>query len=399
MVNLVVALFLAFSIWSPIFASVFMHNPFYCYSTDPIRPQIGMFATKSTYETNRGRNIDPNVSSCSPSRFWLLSRHGTRLPSSSELGNVFQYNEELHRDILRNYDAGRTSLCASDIELIRQWRFDPEITLEREQFLTPAGWNELEGLAQRYQEAFPSIFSSNYTPSDYYFRPTYKQRTQASLNAFADGLFGINAHEQVEFEELPDPDFLLRPHDNCPLYDEVARNPIEQVAFLEGPEYEEMIEQVSQKLGFQGSRTLRAIQVEVLAIICKYEQIWDTNSTSPLCAAFSVGNHQVLEYYEDLDYYYRVGYGFPEYRTLYENMNCHLMQDLLRFIQSDDPADHKARIFSTHSSILQLIIVTFGSFEDEVALTRHNFAQQTFRLWKSSLVAPMATNLAVIRYE
>lgn len=378
---------------------VSIHNPFYCYSQDPIRPQIGMFATKSTYETNRGQNIDPTVSSCNPSKFWLLSRHGTRLPSKTDLGKIFQHNELIHAGILRNYDAGRTSLCASDIEMIRNWRFDPNITLEREQYLTVAGWNELQGLAQRYQEAFPTVLTSTYSPNDYLFRTTYKQRTLASLRAFADGLFGFNGFEQVQFEPVPDPDFLLRPHDNCQLYNEVIDIPAEQEAFVEGVEYQEMIAQVSAKLGFHGSHTLRAVEVETLASICKFEQIWDTNATSPICAAFSVANHQILEYYEDLDYYYRVGYGYSNHRRLFENMNCNLMQDMLRFIVSNDSNDHKARIFSTHSTILQLILVTFSAFEDEVPLTRHNFAQQAFRLWKSSLVAPMAANLAVIRYE
>jgi len=40
-----------------------MHNQYYCYSEDPIKPQIGMFATKSSYETNRGRSINSTVSS------------------------------------------------------------------------------------------------------------------------------------------------------------------------------------------------------------------------------------------------------------------------------------------------------------------------------------------------
>lgn len=358
-----------------------------------------MFATKSTYETNRGRNIDPNVSSCSPSRFWLLSRHGTRYPSRGDLGRIFLYGDQLRDDVLRNYDAGRSSLCSSDIDLIREWRFDPTITLEQEQFLATAGWNELEGLAQRYQDAFPSILSTTYSPNDFFFRTTDRQRTRASLNAFADGLFGLNAHEQIEFAEVPEPDLILRPHDSCPLYDNVRRYPIEQDGFMEGPEYEEMVVQVSAKLGFLGSHTLSETQIDTLATICKFEQIWNINVTSPLCAAFSVANHQVLEYFEDLDYYYKVGYGYPDYRTLFENMNCHLIQDMIRFIQSDDAADHKARFFSTHSAVLQLILVNFGAFEDEVALTRHNFAQQTLRLWKSSLIAPMAANLAVIRYE
>lgn len=358
-----------------------------------------MFATKSTYETNRGRNIDPNVSSCNPSRFWLLSRHGTRLPSRGNLGRIFQYGDQLRQDILRNYDAGRTSLCASDLKLIREWRFDPSITVEQEQFLTPTGWNELEGLGQRYQKAFPSILSPTYSPNNFYFRTTDRQRTLASLSAFADGIFGVNAHQEVQFDDVPEPDLLLRPHDSCPLYDEVTRNAVEQDAFEEGPEYEEMIAQVSAKLGFLGSRILSGVQVDTISIICKFEQIWNINITSPLCAAFSVANHQVLEYYEDIDYYYKVGYGYSDHRTLFENMNCHLIQDFLRFIQSDDPTDHKARLFSSHSAVLQLILVTFGAFEDEVPLTRHNFAQQSLRFWKSSLIAPMATNLAVIRYE
>lgn len=50
-------------------AGVSMHNPFYCFSQDPIRPQVGMFATTTAYETVRGQHINPNVSTCTPSKF------------------------------------------------------------------------------------------------------------------------------------------------------------------------------------------------------------------------------------------------------------------------------------------------------------------------------------------
>lgn len=303
--------------------SVSMHNPFYCYSRDPIRPQTGMFSTTSAYEINRGRNIDPSVSSCTPSKFWLISRHGTRLPSIPVLTNILEHNERLHRDILRNYESGKTSLCASDIELIRNWRFDSNVTLEIEQYLTVAGWNELQELAQRYQSALPSVLLSTYSLNDYFFRTTLTQRTIASLRAFADGLFGFNGYQQVQFEEVDEPDLLLRPNLYCPLYNEVTAIRVEQNEFLEGPEYQEMIAQVSHKLGFHGSHILRAEEVEALAFICRFEQIWNTNSTSPLCAAFLVANHQVLEYAEDLYYYSRFGYGHRNYRRLFENLSCH----------------------------------------------------------------------------
>lgn len=80
-------------------------------------------------------------------------------------------------------------------------------------------------------------------------------------------------------------------------------------------------------------------------------------------------------------------------------MNCHVMQDMLKFVTSTDPNDHLARIFNTHSTAFQMITVTLGVFEDEIPLMRHNFAQQIFRQWRCSKIAPMAANLAVIKYS
>lgn len=53
---------------------VSMHNPYYCYSEDPIKPQLAMWLY-TPYEVARGQ-INPNVSTCKPSRFWYLSRNG-----------------------------------------------------------------------------------------------------------------------------------------------------------------------------------------------------------------------------------------------------------------------------------------------------------------------------------
>lgn len=382
-------------------ASVSVNNPFYCYSQDPIRPQLNMFSIISTYETNRGHDsVDPSVSACTPSKFWLISRHGTRLPSRTDITNILAHNERLHQDILTNYDEGRTSLCASDIALIRNWRFDPNITADMEQLLTVAGWNEFLELAHRYQAAFQTLLPSTYSTSHYSFRTTHTQRALGSMRAFADGLFGFNGFEHVEFENVPEEDLLLRPHDFCPLFDSVTVPSTEQQAFMRMPEFQEMLSQVSAKLGFHGPEQLRFSEIEVLVNLCKFEQIWNINATSPMCAAFSIANHQVLEYYEDLHFYYRFGYGHAEtFRTLLEGINCDLMQDMLTFMQSTDPNAPTARLFGGHTATMQLILVTLGLFEDEVPLTRHNFAQQTFRKWKSSLLAPKGTNLVVVRYE
>lgn len=66
-------------------ASVSVNNPFYCFSEDPIRPQNGMYATQTAYDVTRGSMVDPAVSSCTPTKFWMASRHGGRMPDSQNL--------------------------------------------------------------------------------------------------------------------------------------------------------------------------------------------------------------------------------------------------------------------------------------------------------------------------
>lgn len=238
--------------------SASMHDPFYCYSEDPIRPQVQMFATTTAYESVRGQNINATTSTCEPTKFWLVSRHGTRIPATANLANIIGNYERLHRQVLSNYDSGRTSLCASDIELIRHWQWDQNITLDVAQHLVLTGWNELNNLAKRYQSAFPSILPTAYTPNDYLFRFADIQRTEASLRAFADGLFGVNGSDLVQFEDHPELDTFLLPQTSCPLWVNVTSTQIEHIAFRDGPEYQTMLSQVifvTLTFGLVGYRT------------------------------------------------------------------------------------------------------------------------------------------------
>ncbi|CRK92187.1 CLUMA_CG005701, isoform A [Clunio marinus] len=209
----------------------------------------------------------------------------------------------------------------------------------------------------------------------------------------------MNGFEEVDFAVAPERDLLLVPYENCDLYNDVIRVFVEQLAFADGPEFQEMLTQVSAKLGFHGAQQLRSDEIETLMNICKYEMLWDVESPSAMCSAFSVGNHQVDEYHKDVDSYFRYGYGYTDYRTLFENLNCHLIQEMLRFLKSNLRTNHVARIFNGHLVSLKMILVTFGAFEDENPLTRHNFAQQAFRQWKASIISPMGANLGVIRYD
>jgi len=387
-------------------AGVSVNNPFYCYSTDPVRPQVQVHSTRTSYEAVRRTAVNPSVSSCTPSRFWFLSRHGGRFPHPPDLQDMLDFaDSSIQLDIARNYDAGRTTLCRQDFEALRDWRRAANFTLESASLTTEAGRIAMRNVARRYQQFFPSILSDTYTSARFHFRHTRTARTNTTIRAFADGLFGENQNENVVFEDVPENDTFLRPIDFCPEFREEVADQHQQVAFANGPEFEEMMEQINRKLGFHGSSQLSVDVVLVMWEWCRFEtatyfELSDSEigDPSPWCIPFSIAHNQILEYYQDLGYYHFTGYGVRNQRLI-ENLNCGLMQDLINHLQSDNSTDQMVRVFVTYSQMLQALMVTLGAFRDVPNLHQHNFAQQTSRHWQTSLMTPNAANFVVVRYD
>lgn len=321
---------------------------------------------------------------------------------------------------MRNYQAGRTTLCQNDFNLIRDWRADPNITVENADVLTVSGWDIMQNLATRYQQLFPTLLPTTYNRSRFLFRHTFRQRSQGSIRAFADGLFGPDGFQSVVFEPIPEQDTFLRvsiwqftqtiaiiiilfilnflkPNDFCPAFT-LEGSSTEADAFTNGPEFRQAVTQVNAKLGFLGSNQLTTQQIRTLWDICRFEKNIDLSRPSPWCSAFSIANNEVFEYHADLEYFYLNGYGVRN-RRLVENLNCGLVQDMLRYLQSSDPNEETARIYGTHSSVLHTFLVSLGVFEDENTLTRHNIGQSVNRQWRTSWLSPKGGNLAVVRYE
>lgn len=170
-----------------------------------------------------------------------------------------------------------------------------------------------------------------------------------------------------------------------------------------GPEIQEMVEQINRKLGFHSSNQLTFGMILSMWEWCVFETSTtfelsgsETGGDAPWCAAFSVRHHLLLEYWADLGHYYISGYGVSNLRLL-ENLNCGLLQDLLGLLTSDDRKDQTARVYLTETQQIQLMLVALG--RDVWPIHQHNYAQQTGRAWKTSLIAPLGSNFAVVRYE
>lgn len=263
----------------------------------------------------------------------------------------------------------------------------------------------MQNIARRYQEFFPTLLPNVYTPQRYMFRHAFTQRSQASIRAFSDGLFGEGAWQHVFFEPMPVRDWFLRPIDFCPEFTQEVANQRQQVAFEQGPEMEQLLKEVNARLGFRGAESLSLDNILIMWEWCRFEtastfemSISEIGEHSTWCAPFSVAHHAVLEYHQDLHYYHFTGYGVRNQRLI-ENLNCGLMQDMLRHIASNNATEQLVRIFGTDSQMVQSFLVSLGAIRDGSPLHQHNYAQQSFRQWKTSLITPNAANLVIVRYE
>lgn len=373
----------------------------YCLTTDDDRRQVKQFSSKTSYEFVKEKQDEKyySIPNCEPVKFWMLSRHGTRLPSVNEI-RKFRDLDNLVSEIMRNYYDRKTkpdkgSLCEQDINLLKNWRWRNNITESEEQYLTLQGYQELQYNARHYQQAFPRLLNNIYTPEHYKFRYTDTERTNTSYRAFVAGLFGHNAADRISIPPIPVPDTLLKPYDQCSTWknnDQDANNPNSEVAkFLKSSEFQKLIGDVSKRLGFKYS--LDANQIETIWDMCRYEQAWSITNLSPWCIAFTPRQVTLLEYKEDLKYYYKAGYG----RMLNSKIPCELFKDLITHF--DSTANPKVAAYFSHSDLINTFVVALKAFKDDSPLRADNFDAMKNRKWQTSKIDPFAANIIAVKYN
>lgn len=100
-----------------------------------------------------------------------------------------------------------------------------------------------------------------------------------------------------------------------------------------------------------------------------------------------------MEYWEDLGSYYELGYG----RSLNPNIPCEAVKDMMTHLKSRDLP--KVVAYFAHSATIQLLLTALGAAKDFDALTADNYANMMRRKYRTSQLAPFASNLAAIKYE
>ncbi|RZC41928.1 multiple inositol polyphosphate phosphatase 1 [Asbolus verrucosus] len=194
--------------------------------------------------------------------------------------------------------------------------------------------------------------------------------------------------------------FLSQPTKSCNAWiREVNENPYTQneyMKFKHSQDYQQMVRDTFRRLGFR--YTLNESVISDMYDMCRFEKAWDLNSPSPWCMVFNKEQLKLLEYAEDLKYYYKSGYG----NELNAKVGCPPLKDLYEKFErtvNGNSNGNKVTVFFTHSVTIQTFLTAMGIAKDDEPLRADNYFRQTRRKWRTSSIDPFASNLAAVLYQ
>ncbi|KOC67227.1 Multiple inositol polyphosphate phosphatase 1 [Habropoda laboriosa] len=367
---------------------IFAHN---CvlYNKD-YRCRLG---TKTPYRFISNHNDSPlEYSGCEPKKIWLIIRHGTRYPGKKYISSMIAKLPQFQKIILDNYERNKTDITEEDAALFKQWKIS--FNVDDIMKLTEEGENELIDLGERYQSRFPTLMPEVYDNQTYRFKYTATERTQESARNFATGLFGRYNSYKVQYPEAEHKDPVLRFYKRCQRWrSEVDKNPeaqIEKEKFLKSQTYKKMLEDVSKRIGYQVDHEM----IRLMHLMCGFETAWHIDVESPWCKLFSLHDFKVLEFAEDLQYYWIDGYG---YKLSYEQA-CPALRDMFDFFLSVDTPQVSA--YFTHSGTILKLLALLGVAKDDEHLTHDSFSlYANDRAWRTGIIDSFASNIAFVLYN
>lgn len=354
-----------------------------------------LFSIYTPYElVHENSHYPVNIPQCQPLQFWIVSRHGTRYNKQDGITDMWSL-KDLRNQIIRNVEDGRGTLCADDVNNLKKWT--PQVVSTLPHNLAPQGYRDAYYLAKRYKSRFPTLLSQPYNPKRFEVKFTDTQRTTLTAFAFIDGIFGSTVDVNLPQPQTADP--LLKPSDYCTKWnEEVNLNPDsmkEANAFRDGPEMAEVIKSVSRRLGFTNNITYD--DLAKIYTICRFEKAWHVYSISPWCAAFTEDELKVLEYREDLESFYKSGFG----NIMNKDVGCPLAKNFLdRFSDLKEGKEQPDGVFYfSHDTDLQLFFTSLGVGKDKINITHSNYASMADRHWRTSLLTPFGSNFVATLFK
>ncbi|TWW78598.1 multiple inositol polyphosphate phosphatase 1-like isoform X1 [Takifugu flavidus] len=363
------------------------------------------FNTKGRYEEVNPYLIDDKLSvnksvlpalsaKCQPIHLTAIIRHGTRYPNS----NVIKNMQQLYSIVVHNASGEESWLK----ELQNQWTM--WYTEDMDGRLVQKGVDDLKNLAVRLSKLFPSMISEEKLRAGMIkFITSSKHRCVNSTLSFKAGLTELWAISDMEVGFTVN-DTLMRFYTQCArLVQEVDKNTsalVEIDKFHHGSDMMRVREKIANLLGVPHS-LISHDMAETAFYFCAYEFTIRTEN-SPWCQLFDEEGAKVMEYASDLREFWKRGYGYDIDRKA----SCVLFHDLFDRLnkaatenRSGQKVTEAVTVQVGHAETLLPLLTLLGFFKDNNRLTSNNYAAQTRRSFRTSLMMPYAANLVLVLYD
>uniref|UniRef100_A0A1B6EC57 Multiple inositol polyphosphate phosphatase 1 n=2 Tax=Clastoptera arizonana TaxID=38151 RepID=A0A1B6EC57_9HEMI len=385
-------LLLIYLLWNKC-AAAFSNEVGDCYANNS-NPYL-LFGTKTAYTrvySSPPEKILPE--GWAPFLLWGVVRHGTRNPFVSELSSLRQLRR-LRDQILQNEEFYRSNveLCPEDLENLKSWT----ITLHHNDtgLLTAQGYKEMYTLGERVRQRFSQIFKKEYVADKFLIQSTNSLRSRSSAEAFVKGAFQVNNTKNMTSIN----DGLLKAYRNCTfwklLYKTDRKFRHEYSHLMHMKVMKELSQNISKRLGFFFS--LESSDVWTMYLMCRYDRAFNqsVHYVSPWCGVFTIDQLKILEFKEDLYYYYKHGFGLP----INLKLGCPLLRDLiLKFNGAvNDTRQSVSTVYFTTHGMFERLLSRLGFFNDTQPLKSTNITDER-RLWRTSRI-PFGANLFAVLYR
>ena len=165
---------------------------------------------------------------------------------------------------------------------------------------------------------------------------------------------------------------------------------IEKLKFEESKLMSEMLRSLEEVLGVE----VTLEEADLMYLMCNFDLAWEPAKPSPWCRVFTDQQLQLMEYREDLEYFWIDGPGFD----INGGQACVLLSDAIKTFQNISAGQHQSSgsFYFTHSGTLLKLLAFLNVFKDEEQMTSTNYHRMEGRKWKTSHIGPFGGNIALV---
>lgn len=208
-------------------------------------------------------------------------------------------------------------------------------------------------------------------------------------------MFGRHNIHSVTYDQPLSRDPILRFYKLCKKWkSDIDKNPEtfeEARKFSESPVVKDAISKIALKMGIP-SNELRPSDIHLMYMTCAFETAMHKHKLSPWCSLFDRHTIIVFEFFEDLEYYWVDGYGYP----LTYHQACPAIKDMIERI-NPEATTSTTTVYFTHSGTILKLLAKLNLYKDDRPLLHTDFDYD--RKWRVSKIDPFASNIFIVVFD